>query len=586
MRATAAVAAAFVFLATLVSPSPAKGAAGSWVVNGPSRLRLISPYLKAPAASAVRLGLEFRTEPGWHVYWKNSGDAGYPPKVVWSGAGLDPGSPPELLWPAPRRFDLPGRLVAFGYEGEVVYPVRARLAAGRGAAAHVEADVDYLVCQVDCIPFQSRLALDQPLGPAGPDPATASTVDTWWDRLPEPVSAVPGATAEVRYDPSGPALTISLQGVTAGPGADIFLEPQELFDVARPEIRPAPGGVAFRLPLTRQQVNRPLPATAPFAWTAIGLSSPRGPLALAGRSDVALVPPPPAEGPTRFLAAPVEGPTQFSKRGLATDLGAALLAGLLLALAPAPLALALSLAGALGTGAGRRVAGPAWAAGLACGAWGATVAARAGAFPGWPGWGAALGNPAWTAGLAALALLAALDLWGLLARPAAPPTAPAAARRAFLAGLAAPLLALSWPLPAALRVDLSALSFFAAYVAATAVALGLAAAGLALAALVARAQGDRAELSATSAATSAALREGLGFLAAAALFWLLYRLSREARPEGIAAIELALLAAALLAWVRRPLRPGALRRALAAVLLACALAAPFLAAGSGIPGSR
>jgi DsbC/DsbD-like thiol-disulfide interchange protein len=585
MRATAAVATAL-FLLALAGPAPARGAASAWAVNGPSRLRLLSPYLKAPAGSEVRLGIEFRTEPGWHVYWKNSGDAGYPPKVVWSGARIAPGSPPELLWPAPRRFDLAGGLVAFGYEGEVVYPVRARLAAG-GGAAHVEADVDYLICQVDCIPFRSRLALDQPLGPAAvPDPATAPAVNSWWGRLPEPVAAVPGAAAELRYDPAGPALTVSLRGVTAGPGADLFLEPQELFDVARPQVRPTPEGVVFRLPLTRQQVNRPLPATAPFAWTATGLrplNGPHGPLALSGRSDLALAPPAPVAGPAT-------GPTRFSNRGLPADLadlGAALLAGLLLALAPAPLALALSLSGALGARAGRRVAGPAWAAGLACGAWGAAAAARAGAFP---GWGAALGNPAWTAGLAALALLAALDLWGLLARPAVPPPmAPAASRRAFLAGLAAPLLALAWPLPAALRIDLSALSSFAAYAAATAVALGLAATGLALTTLVetgARAQGDRAELSATSAATGAALREGLGFLAAAAVLWLLYRLSREARPEGIAAIELALLSAALLAWVRRPLRPGALRRALAAVLLACALAAPFLAAGSGLLGNR
>ncbi len=80
------------------------------------------------------------------------------------------------------------------------------------------------------------------------------------------------------------------------------------------------------------------------------------------------------------------------------------------------------------------------------------------------------------------------------------------------------------------------------------------------------------------------LREALGFLAAAAALWLLYRLSLEVRPEGLAAVELALLGAALLAWVRRPIRRRTLRHALAAALLACALAAPFVAAGSGLGG--
>jgi suppressor for copper-sensitivity B len=565
MRATALLAAVLAALAPVALPAPARGAASPWAVNGPSRLRLLSPYLAAPAGGEVRLGLELRTEPGWHVYWKNSGDAGYPPKVEWSGAGLAPGSRPELLWPAPRRFDLAGGLVAFGYEGEVIYPVRARLAAGAGTAARLVADVDYLVCQVDCIPFRSRLALDQPVAAAAvPDPATAAAVDAWFGRLPEAVSAVPGAAADLRYDPAGPALELALRGVAAGPGADLFLEPQDLFDTARPRVRATAGGVIFRLPLARSQVDRPLPAAAPFAWTATGLQGTRGPLALAGRSAVALAPPAPA--------APA------GRRSLARDLAAALAAGLLLALAPAPLALFLSQAGALRARAGRRVAGMARAAGLACGAWGAAAAARAGAFA---GWGTPLGHPAWTAGLAALALLVALDLWGMFGTPLAPGAAPA--RRAFAAGLAAPLLALAWPLPEALRVDLAPRAPAAAWLAATAVALGLALPYAAYAAYVARtAHAAAGRASGERAAGGLPAREGLGFLAAAAALWLLYRLAREVRPEGLAASELALLGAALLAWVRRPLRRGALRRALAALLLACALAAPLVAAGSGV----
>src|SRR5436305_10158792 len=108
-------------------PLPAAGAAGDWVVNGPSRVRLISQYRVAPGnASGAWLGLHFRLEPEWHVYWKNSGDAGYPPTL--SLAGSPGGVEGELLWPAPRRFELRGGLVAFGYADEVVYPVETRLA--------------------------------------------------------------------------------------------------------------------------------------------------------------------------------------------------------------------------------------------------------------------------------------------------------------------------------------------------------------------------------------------------------------------------------------------------------------------------
>ena len=29
-------------------------------------------------------GLYFKLEPGWHVYWKNPGDAGEAPQIKWS----------------------------------------------------------------------------------------------------------------------------------------------------------------------------------------------------------------------------------------------------------------------------------------------------------------------------------------------------------------------------------------------------------------------------------------------------------------------------------------------------------------------
>src|SRR6476646_2645321 len=93
-------------LALLLAPLPAAGLVSPWVVNGPSRVRLVTAYRIAPAApgSELRLGLHFRLAPDWHVYWKNSGDAGYPPTLQLSGSPTPLQG--ELLWPAPRRFEL------------------------------------------------------------------------------------------------------------------------------------------------------------------------------------------------------------------------------------------------------------------------------------------------------------------------------------------------------------------------------------------------------------------------------------------------------------------------------------------------
>src|SRR5262245_31040682 len=100
--------------AILLAPSPAQGAASEWASNPQSRVRLISPWGTAPRGGELLLGLQFRLAPGWHAYWKNSGDAGFPPAVTFQPAAVL--GKPELLWPTPRRFDLPGGLVAFGYE--------------------------------------------------------------------------------------------------------------------------------------------------------------------------------------------------------------------------------------------------------------------------------------------------------------------------------------------------------------------------------------------------------------------------------------------------------------------------------------
>jgi len=308
----------------LLATAPAWGAASDWAVNEQSRVRLITPYRTAPRDGELRLGLHFKLAPGWHVYWKNSGDAGFPPVVVFGKAdGL---SEPELLWPAPERFELPGDLVAFGYEDEVVYPVRARLSNPAGNVLKLSADVDYLVCEVDCIPYRYTLTLDQPLAAGSSatfDPATEPLITSWWSRLPAPASAFAGVTTEgalVTGGTAGPALEIRVNGIQ--PGSDppgLFLETHEEFDTGKPEARTADGGVVFRVPLRPKVAGRALPQETGFAWTATHLLHQGRPVSLEARQTVA---------PRAAMAAPIFRESFVRSPILATVLavGAALLA--------------------------------------------------------------------------------------------------------------------------------------------------------------------------------------------------------------------------------------------------------------------
>src|SRR5262245_38815621 len=57
----------------------------------------------------VDVALRFKIQEGWHIYWKNSGDSGQPPKVKWN---LPPGfTVSPLQYPVPERSLAPGGLI-------------------------------------------------------------------------------------------------------------------------------------------------------------------------------------------------------------------------------------------------------------------------------------------------------------------------------------------------------------------------------------------------------------------------------------------------------------------------------------------
>ncbi|WP_299615961.1 protein-disulfide reductase DsbD [Pelagibius sp.] len=141
-------------------PRGALAAASNWAAEEQVRVRLISAG-QAAAGDRLALGLEFDLQPGWKIYWRSPGDAGFPPAIDWSGSSnLAAG---EIAWPVPHRFSLFG-LETFGYGDSVVLPIDAALERP-GEALSLAAAVDYLICEEICIPYQARLSLDLPAGP-------------------------------------------------------------------------------------------------------------------------------------------------------------------------------------------------------------------------------------------------------------------------------------------------------------------------------------------------------------------------------------------------------------------------------------
>src|SRR5436309_6422465 len=97
------------------------------------------------------VGLLLQMAPGWHTYWKFSGDAGLPTELKWK---LPPGwKISEIQWPIPLKTIDPGDIQTYGYVDEVLLmqeitpPPRLD-----SSSAKLSADANWLVCEKICIP--------------------------------------------------------------------------------------------------------------------------------------------------------------------------------------------------------------------------------------------------------------------------------------------------------------------------------------------------------------------------------------------------------------------------------------------------
>ena len=188
----------------LTGSGPARAAASDWSATEQTKVRLIAAASRVGSAQTLRLGLEFKMKPGWKIYWRSPGDAGFPPRIDWSGSTNVASA--AIAWPAPQRFTVLG-FNTTGYKKEVILPLTVRLSQP-GRPARLRASVNYLTCAEICIPYTATLALDLPAGPAQTS-AFAYRIDRYRARVPT-TEALAGITVFTTYTPDQP--------VAPGPG--------------------------------------------------------------------------------------------------------------------------------------------------------------------------------------------------------------------------------------------------------------------------------------------------------------------------------------------------------------------------------
>lgn len=162
----------------------------------------------AAPGDVVWAGLRFELAPHWHVYWRNPGDSGEPPRARWQlPDGWQAGA---IHWPVPQRIPV-GPLVNYGYEHRVTLLVPLSVPSDwpRDAGATIRADLDWLVCREECIPESGQLSLDlAPPDAARPD-APIGRFEAVRGRLPVDLAGAAGyrdagdGTLQLRFADTG-----------------------------------------------------------------------------------------------------------------------------------------------------------------------------------------------------------------------------------------------------------------------------------------------------------------------------------------------------------------------------------------------
>ena len=510
------------------------------------------------------VGIRQRIAPGWHTYWTNPGDSGEPPTVDWAlPAGWTAG---PLVFPQPERVPV-GPLMSYGYTDEVVLLTRLTAPAGLppGGPVTLRGRAAWLVCEKICIPEEADVTLTLPVAAGKPAPGPgASAIEQARRAVPSP-SPWP---ASLRATPETVTVSVAAPGLRSDRIAEAFFLPGRwgVIDHAAPqEVTIGRDGITLR-------AARGLLPEGPSADL-------EGVLVIRERLDQGLV-------SEAFAITAVAGGGSGPSLSLLAAIGLALSGGLILNLMPCVLPVlsikALSLvAHGDGSPGVTRGHGLAYTGGvLVCfaGLAGALLALRAGGAQ--IGWGFQLQSPLVVTVLAYVLFTLALSLSGLLviggrltgmgqglaARPgyagsfftgalatvaATPCTAP------FMG--AAVGFALTQPPAAALLVF-------------EALGLGLALPFLALSLVPAWRR-----LLPRPGAWMARLSQALAFPLYASVAWLVWVVSRQAGPDGVALVLVGLLLIAFGAWLYRAAHGAAPRWRRVATGFALASAAVAIA---------
>jgi len=215
--------------------------------------QLVRPELLADTNAVVpgkpfTVGLLLRMAPGWHTYWKFSGDAGLPTELKWK---LPPGwKIGDIQWPIPLKTIDPGDIETYGYENEVLLMQEITPPSKLDdSSAKLSSEANWLVCEKICIPGSATLQLDLPVASTS-QPANADVFARYRRLLPRNGPAPDMARRDWSRVGSDLRLKITSETLAKYSAVDFFPLPEQETIVGHPAVQSRNNNeIVFRIPL-------------------------------------------------------------------------------------------------------------------------------------------------------------------------------------------------------------------------------------------------------------------------------------------------------------------------------------------------
>jgi len=212
------------------------------------RAELLADTTAIVPGKSFTVGLLLRMAPGWHTYWKFSGDAGLPTELKWK---LPPGwKISDIRWPIPLKTIDPGDIETYGYENEVLLMQEITPPSNLDtSSAKLAAEANWLVCEKICIPGSATLQLDLPVASTS-QPANTDVFGRYRGLVPQNWPKPDVARADWSRVGSDLRLKITSETLAKYPAIDFFPLPEQDTIVGHPAVQSRNNNeIVFRIPL-------------------------------------------------------------------------------------------------------------------------------------------------------------------------------------------------------------------------------------------------------------------------------------------------------------------------------------------------